>query len=148
MFAEQLMHRALIQAQKAYDLGEVPVGAIIAKDQEIIAEAHNLVESLRDPTAHAEVLAIREATKKLNNWRLQDCILCVTLEPCTMCAGAIRNSRLATLIFGASDIKAGAVGSLYDIAEETRLGPTPRIIRSVLAEKSVLLLQQFFNQRR
>jgi tRNA(adenine34) deaminase len=145
---ELLMQEALIEAEKASGLGEVPVGAVIALGGKIIARAHNLVETKKDATAHAEVLAMQEASRALGNWRLKDAVLCVTLEPCTMCIGAAKLSRIPTIIFGANDPRMGAVGSLYDIAIDNRVGPAPRIIRGVREDECRRMLSSFFEQRR
>ena len=115
------MQAALVQARAAEAHGDVPVGAVVVRDGQIIAQAHNERELTGDPTAHAEVLAIRAAASVVGNWRLDDCTLYVTLEPCAMCAGAIVNARVARLVFGASDPKAGAVRSLYEVADDPRL---------------------------
>lgn len=115
------MEIALEEAKKAMDLGEVPVGAIIVKDNKIISKAHNLKETLKDPTAHAEILAIKEAVKVLKNWRLTDCVMYVTLEPCPMCAGAILQSRLSKLCIGTFDEKTGACGSVINLVQNDNL---------------------------
>ncbi len=146
------MQLALEQGRLAASLGEVPVGAVIAragiKGLEIIASTHNLVESTHDATAHAEVLALRAAGAALGNWRLKDCIMAVTLEPCSMCIGAVKLARLGTLAFGAHDPKLGAVGSLYNLAEDPRSGPSPRIISGLAREESLQLLSDFFAEQR
>jgi len=145
------MSAALALAGRAAQLGEVPVGAVIAKlsTGEILSEAHNLVESRHDATAHAEILAIQLATKKIQNWRLTDCALCVTLEPCTMCIGAIRLARLPLIVFGAADERMGACGSLYDLSQDARWGTKPpRLIGSVMENESRALLDQFFRSLR
>lgn len=142
------MSRAITQAQMAARMGEVPVGAVIACNDQIIAEAHNLVESSKSATAHAEVRVIEAASKHLGRWRLEDCTLCVTLEPCTMCIGAVRLSRLGTIIFGAADSRLGAVGTLYDLSQDSRLGPLPRVIRDVETQACTELLRTFFNSLR
>ena len=151
--AEQIslgMNAALEQAQAAALRSEVPVGAAVlsynkgVSDAELISQSGNRVEELNDATAHAEVLVIRAAAQRKNNWRLDDCALFVTLEPCTMCIGAIRNARVGALVFGASDARAGAAGSLYDISLDTRLGSVPRVISGVNAEECAQLLKDFF----
>ena len=142
------MSRALAQAELAAKLGEVPVGAVIAHQGQIIAEAHNEIETAKSATAHAEMLAIERASKTLGRWRLDDCTLCVTLEPCTMCIGATRLSRVGTLVFGASDSRLGAVGTLYDLAQDPRLGPLPRVIREVESAACGALLKTFFESLR
>jgi tRNA(adenine34) deaminase len=114
------MREALAEAQKAYQLDEVPIGAVVVKNGEVIGRGHNLRESKKDPTLHAEIIAIRQAAAVLGGWRLTDCDLYVTIEPCPMCAGAILQARIRRLIFGARDPKAGCAGSLYNLLEDTR----------------------------
>jgi len=151
-FIEQLMLCALEQAHIAVECGEVPVGAAIGQvvegDLRVVAEAHNLVEKESNSTKHAEIIAIERASKVLNNWRLEDCFLCVTLEPCTMCAGAIRLARLPLIVFGASDTKMGAFGSLYDLSSDQRLGHTPRVISGIYEKECASLLKNFFSRVR
>ncbi|MBI1367475.1 MAG: hypothetical protein GC162_02350 [Planctomycetes bacterium] len=143
-----MMQRAIELAKDAVVVDEVPVGAVIYRGEEILAEAHNLRESHTDPTAHAEILALRQAARVLGEWRLNECSLAVTLEPCTMCAGAIVNARVGRLIYGASDPKAGAVESLYQICDDRRLNHRPEVICGVLAPQCRGLLRDFFKQRR
>jgi tRNA(adenine34) deaminase len=143
-----MMRRAIEIAKVGWAREEVPVGAVIFRDGIILAEAHNLREVDRDPTAHAEILALREASKKLGEWRLNDCTLVVTLEPCTMCAGAIVNARVGRLVYGASDPKAGAIESLYQVCDDQRLNHRPQIICGVLAPECRGLLRDFFKERR
>lgn len=143
-----MMHAALEQASLAMHQGEVPVGAIISENHQIITRAFNKTEQLQDPCAHAEILAIRQAAQIKNNWRLDDAILYVTLEPCTMCAGAIRAARIKTVIYGATDSKLGACGSLYDVLEDARLGSAPRVIKGVLEDKCQNILSEFFKRLR
>ena len=138
------MQEALIEAQKAAALGEVPVGAVIAHNGSIIARAHNLTESETDATGHAEILAIRAASKVIGNWRLSEATLVVTLEPCTMCAGAIKLSRVSTVVFGTLDPRAGGMGSLYDVSADTRTGPPPRVVTGVCEETCRKILKDFF----
>ena len=145
---KSFMRIALEEARVGFEAGEVPVGALVVKDGEVISKAHNQVEDNDDPTGHAEVLAIRRAAEKLGDWRLNYCHLYVTLEPCTMCIGAIRQSRIGALIFGATDDRLGACGSLYDLSEDQRLGPTPRVVRGVLAEECGSILSDFFKSKR
>lgn len=145
---ERLMTEALKEASQAATQGEVPVGAVLWDGKEIIARAHNLSESLQIPSAHAEGLVIDAAAKKLKRWRLDDLTLVVTLEPCTMCAGLIRQARISTVVFGAADERAGACGSLFDILSDPRLGEPSRVIRGVMAEPSAKLLKEFFDKRR
>lgn len=143
-----MMERAIELADKAAALGEVPVGAVVYKGSKIIAEAFNLRESASDPTGHAELLAIAKAGKVLGEWRLSDCSLAVTLEPCPMCAGAIVNARLERLIYGATDPKAGACETLYRIPTDNRLNHRVKMIGGVLADRCRRQLQAFFQQRR
>lgn len=142
------MQIALKEAMKAYDLQEAPIGAIIVKDNQIIAKAYNLRETSKSPLAHAELLAIDEAAKKLGGWRLSGAAMYVTLEPCPMCAGAIYQSRISTLVYGAADPKAGAVNSLYTILNDPRLNHQVEVISGVLAEESSQLLKRFFRELR
>ncbi len=144
----QLMELALLEAEKAADAGEVPVGAVIYYQGEVIAEAHNLVETGKDSSAHAEILAIKMAAQKLGDWRLNECILAVTLEPCTMCLGAIKLARIPNLIIGLMDPARGACGSLYDLSQDSRLGPEITVISEVLADSSAELLKRFFQEKR
>jgi tRNA(adenine34) deaminase len=145
---EHFMRLALEQAQAALELGEVPVGAVIVYDQQVIAAAHNQRETLRDPTAHAEMIAITQAAEALSSWRLTDCVLYVTLEPCPMCAGAIVQSRLPTVVYGATDPKAGAVHTLYQILSDPRLNHRCEVVSQVLAGPCGAILTQFFAQQR
>ncbi len=142
------MRHALAEAQRAAAHGDVPVGAIVVHNGEVIASACNEREHLVDPTAHAEVLALRAAARHRGTWRLDECTLYVTLEPCMMCAGAIINARVGTVVFGAADLKAGAVGSLYNVAADPRLNHEPIVRHGVLAEECVILLRNFFEQKR
>ncbi|NDE68877.1 MAG: nucleoside deaminase [Microbacteriaceae bacterium] len=144
------MAEALLEAQRAAESsGDVPVGAlIISPAGEIIARAGNQKEFLNDPTAHAEVVAIREAAKALDDWRLNGCTLVVTLEPCVMCAGAIQAARLSRVVFGAWDEKVGASGSLYDLVRDKRLGTEIEVISDVLSLEVSNLLRSFFESKR
>ncbi len=142
------MEHALQHAVAAQAFGEVPVGAVIVHRERLIAAACNQREQLRDPTAHAEMLAITQAAAALNDWRLNDCVLYVTLEPCPMCAGAIIQARIPTVVYGASDPKAGAVQSLYQLLSDTRLNHRCEIISGILADRCGQLLTQFFRQQR
>ncbi|MBQ3924653.1 MAG: tRNA adenosine(34) deaminase TadA [Firmicutes bacterium] len=142
------MKTALSEAALAAAEGEVPVGAVIVKDGEILARAHNLTEKLNDPTAHAEVLAIREAASKLGWARLTGCTMYVTVEPCAMCAGAIVWARIEELVIGTMDPKAGACGSLMDIPEDERLNHRVNIRRGMLADECAGIMKDFFAQRR
>ena len=139
---------ALSEAEKARDKGEVPIGAVIVTDGRVIARGHNLRESKNDPTAHAEIIAIRKAAKKLNSWRLINSILYVTVEPCVMCIGAIVLARIPRLVFGCLDPKGGAVGSLYDISNDKRLNHMVEVRSGVMAEEAQALLKDFFKRLR
>jgi tRNA(adenine34) deaminase len=145
---EQAMQVALEQARLAAENGEVPVGAVVVHDGVIIAARHNEREATNDPTAHAEVLALRDAAQHLGRWRLDDCDLVVTLEPCVMCAGAIINARVQTLVFAATDLKAGATGSLYNVCTDPRMNHNPAVNNGVMAAESQTQLQEFFSQKR
>lgn len=142
------MRRALDEARAAADHGDVPVGAVVLRDGGVIAARHNERELTGDPTAHAEILALRDAAHSVGHWRLDECTLVVTLEPCPMCAGAIVNSRLGHLVFGAHDPKAGAAGSCFDLIDHPVLNHrTPRT-DGVLADECGQLLVEFFRARR
>jgi len=142
------MHEALTEASQAGALGEVPVGAVIVADGRIIGRGGNRRESAKDPTAHAEVLAIRQAAEAVGGWRLVDTTLYVTQEPCPMCAGAIVNARIARVVFGCPNPKAGAVRSLYNLLEDPRLNHRCEVVSGVEAEACSKLLTQFFEQLR
>jgi len=142
------MQEALKEAQIAYTKGEVPVGAVLVYQNEIIARAHNQVESLIDATCHAEILCIREGAQRLKNWRLTGCTLYTTLEPCPMCAGALISSRIDQVVWGAPDIRQGAGGSLLKILGEPHPIHTVQVTPGVLAEESSALLKQFFKDQR
>ena len=142
------MKLALHQAEQALKHGDVPIGAVVVRDEEVIAAAHNERERLQDPTAHAEILAIREAARALGSWRVLDATLYVTLEPCAMCAGAIVLARIPEVVYGAADPKAGACGSVLDVLGEPRLNHRPRVEGGVLAEQAGALLRDFFAARR
>jgi tRNA(adenine34) deaminase len=142
------MQMALDLAQEAYRAEEVPVGAVLVKDGEILATGFNQREGLQDPTAHAELLAIRTAAEALGSWRLTDTTLYVTLEPCAMCAGAMIQSRISRLVFGTWDPKAGACGSICDLTAETRFNHRVIVHSGMMAEDCRHLLQQFFQQLR
>jgi tRNA(adenine34) deaminase len=143
-----MMERAIVLAKKAAALDEVPVGAVVYRGREIIAEGYNLREKTQDPVAHAELLAISEAGRKLGEWRLNDCTLAVTLEPCPMCAGAMVNARLGRVIYGASDPKAGACRTLFHIPNDKRLNHDVKVIPGVLADRCAQLLKDFFKAKR
>jgi tRNA(adenine34) deaminase len=142
------MRMALDEAMAAGDAGEVPIGAVVVCDSAVIARAHNQRENDRDPTAHAELLAIRAAAGALGRWRLSDCTVYVTLEPCPMCAGAMQQARIARLVYGAPDPKAGAVGTLYDLSDDERLNHRFDVSSGILAEESAALLKAFFGRLR
>jgi tRNA(adenine34) deaminase len=145
---EQWMRRALKLAQRAQDLGEVPVGALLVRGDELVAEGWNQPVASHDPSAHAEMVVIREAARLTRNYRLTGLTLYVTLEPCVMCAGAIIHARLARLVFGAPDPKAGAVNSVYDLISQPRLNHKPEWTGGVLAEECGAILTNFFRARR
>lgn len=142
------MDRALAAARRALAHDDVPVGAVVVRDGAVLAEAHNRREIDQDPTAHAEILALRAAAAELGSWRLDGCTLYVTLEPCTMCAGAMVLARLPELVFGAEDPKAGAVGSLYDVARDARLNHRVEVTAGVMADECGMVLREFFKWRR
>ena len=142
---EGFMNEALTEARRASAMGEVPVGAIAVRSGEIIARGHNLRESGLDPTAHAEMRAIKDASIELSAWRLTGVTLYVTLEPCLMCMGAILQARLPKLVYAAADPKAGACGSLYDVSNDLRLNHRVDVTRGVCADEASMLLKDFFN---
>jgi tRNA(adenine34) deaminase len=142
------MRLALAEARQAFEEDEVPVGAVIVHQGRVIAAAHNQREMLNDPTAHAEMVAITQAAESLGAWRLLECTLYVTLEPCPMCAGAIVQARLPTLVYGTTDPKAGACHTLYQITSDPRLNHQTTVLGGVLADESRAILQDFFVQRR
>ena len=144
----ELMGLALEEAKAAVAHGDVPVGAIVMIDGEVVASRHNEREQLGDPTAHAEVLALRDAATKVGSWRLESATLVVTLEPCPMCAGAALNARVARIVFGAADPKAGAAGTLYCLASDPRLNHESEVVRDVRADECGALLIEFFASRR
>ncbi len=145
---EQYMELALRQAEDAANCGEVPIGAVLVKDDIVLAAERNRREELKDATAHAEMLAIRRACELLGGWRLSGCTLYVTLEPCPMCAGAMIQARIDRLVFGANDPKGGAAGTLYDIVRDQRLNHRLEVSSGILEEECAVLLQQFFRERR
>jgi tRNA(adenine34) deaminase len=142
------MREALAEAERGQAAGEVPVGAVVVADGAIVGRAHNAPVALSDPTAHAEVLALRDAARKLGNYRLPGATLYVTLEPCAMCAGAIVLGRVPRVVYGAPDPKAGAAGSVLDVLAEPRLNHRPDVAGGLLAEESAALLREFFASRR
>ena len=145
---EFFMRSALQQAERALGEDEVPVGAVIVRNERIIAAAHNQREQLRDPTAHAEMIAITQAAEAVGGWRLLECTLYVTLEPCPMCAGALVLSRMGKIYYGADDPNAGACGTVFDIVQEEKLLHRVPVVKGVLGEESALLLKGFFQARR
>ncbi|MNO92774.1 tRNA-specific adenosine deaminase [compost metagenome] len=145
---EHWMHEAIKEAKKAEDIGEVPIGAVIVLGDEIVGRGHNLRESSRDGTAHAEILAIREASETIEAWRLLHCRLYVTLEPCPMCAGAIVQCRVPFVVYGAPDPKAGCAGTLMNLLQEPRFNHRTEVISGVLQEECASLLTEFFRKLR
>ena len=145
---EQAMQVALQQAHLASESGDVPVGAVVVHEGQIITARHNEREATGDPTAHAEILALRDAATALGRWRLQDCTLVVTLEPCVMCAGALINARVETLVYATADLKGGATSSLYNVCSDPRLNHNPTVVHGVGERESSELLKQFFENIR
>ena len=148
MTHEEAMRIALEEAKLAAAKGDVPVGAVVLHNGEIIAQRHNEREASNDPTAHAEVLALQDASKRLNDWRLSECTLVVTLEPCVMCAGATQSARIGRLVYGAANFEAGATATLYNVMSDPRLGHNPPVEHGVLADESAALLKEFFASKR
>lgn len=142
------MHQALSQAHNAWALGEVPVGALVVKDGQVIATGFNQPIGTHDPTAHAEIMALRAAASILGNYRLPGCELYVTLEPCAMCAGAMMHARLARVIFGAADPKTGACGSIVNLFQQEKLNHHTEVVGGVMAQECGMLLKEFFAARR
>jgi tRNA(adenine34) deaminase len=145
---EYFMRLALREAASALDHDDVPIGAVIVKDGEVIATGHNERELRADPTAHAELIALREAARALGSWRVLDSVMYVTLEPCAMCAGAIVQARVPRVVFGAWDPKAGAAGSVLDVLDTPQLNHRPQVQAGLLAEESAEMLRDFFASRR
>ncbi len=145
---EKMMKHAIREAQKAFAKDEVPVGAVLVKDGKIIARGHNNRESSFDPTGHAEIIAIRKAAKKLGTWHLEDTTLYVTIEPCSMCAGATIWSRIGRVVYGASEPKGGALGSSFNLFEQQNLNHYPRLTGGVLKEECATLMSDFFQTKR
>jgi tRNA(adenine34) deaminase len=146
---EPAMRAALAEAEAAVATGDVPVGAVVLDDAgTIVARGRNRREAAGDPTAHAELEVIRAAARAVGGWRLDGLTLVVTLEPCTMCAGAVTSARLSRLVFGAADPRAGAVGSMCDVVRDQRLTPVPEVIGGVLADECLVVLRRFFAERR
>lgn len=142
------MQMALEQAQKAFSRGEVPVGAVLVREGRVLAAARNRCEKLKDPTAHAEILVLREAGQVLGGWRLTGCTLYVTLEPCPMCAGALVQARIERLVYGAADLKSGACDTLYNIVQDKRLNHRLAVTAGVMGAECAALLREFFYSRR
>jgi tRNA(adenine34) deaminase len=145
---DHFMRLALQEAERALAEDEVPVGAVIVHEEHVIASAHNQREQLRDPTAHAEMIAITQAADAMGSWRLDDCTLYVTLEPCPMCAGAIIQARIPWVVYGAADPKAGAVHTLYQLLADPRLNHRCQTVSGVLADHCGAVLSEFFRQKR
>ena len=145
---EDYMRAAIALARQAWETGEVPVGAVVVKDGEIVGRGFNAPISRHDPTAHAEIMALRDAAARLGNYRLPGCSLYVNIEPCAMCAGAIIHARIARVVYGAADLKTGACGSVTDLFGEARLNYHAVVISGVLAEEGGALLSGFFAERR
>lgn len=145
---EKFMLEALKEADKSAALDEVPVGAIIVRDNKIIARGHNLREKSKDPTSHAEIVAIRKACKKLNSWRLEDCTMYVTIEPCSMCAGTLLWTRIKRIVYGAKDPKGGAICSSFSLFEVKNINHHPEILGGVLEERCSSKMTSFFKSKR
>jgi tRNA(adenine34) deaminase len=145
---KSFMLLALKEAKKAQTFGEVPVGAIIVKDNKVLAKGFNRCITDNDPTAHAEIVALRKAAKKLNNYRLNDCEIYVTIEPCAMCAGALVNARIARIFYGADDIKAGGCKSVFKITNNRKLNHRIEVCGEILKDKCASIIKKFFEQKR
>jgi tRNA(adenine34) deaminase len=145
---ENYMRQAIELAEGAGEHGDVPIGAVVVRREEVIGAAGNERELRADPTAHAELLALRQAAERLGGWRIEEATIYVTLEPCPMCAGAIVLARVARVVYGASDPKAGAAGSVLDVLSEPALNHNPQVSRGILAEECGALLSSFFSSRR
>ena len=148
MTDETFMKAALKEAERAFEKDDCPIGAVIIKNGQIVARAHNQVELLKDPTAHAEIIAITQAANTIGEERLLDTTMYVTLEPCAMCAGAMVLARIKRLVFGATDPKAGACGTLYNITQDERLNHRLEVVSGIMAAESLSLLQEFFRRLR
>ena len=145
---EHFMKIALKEAEKAREIDEVPIGAVIVKDNRVIARGHNLRESKKDPLGHAELVAIKRASKKIGDWQLVDCTLYVTLEPCIMCGGAIIQSRIKTVVYGADDPKGGAFGSSINVLDANNINHKPQIKRCILKEECSQIIKNYFKSKR
>lgn len=145
---ETYMRVALEEARLAFEEDEIPIGAVVVCDGRIIARAHNMREQLCDPTAHAEILAMRNAARYLGGWRLHRCDLYVTIEPCPMCAGAIVQARLNSLIYGAADMKAGCCGTVYNLLDEARFNHRVPVTKGILRDECAEIMSEFFRRKR
>ncbi len=145
---EKYMKEALKQAKVAGLLDEVPVGCVIVKDNKIIAKGYNKRETLKDPSAHAEIVAVRKATKKLGDWQLVDCTIYVTIEPCIMCAGAIIQSRISKVVYGATDMRGGAFGTSINVLDAQNINHHPQIIGGVLKDECTGIIKNYFKSKR
>lgn len=145
---EKYMSLALEEAKIAFKKDEVPVGAVVVKNDEVVGRGYNQRETLQCPTAHAEILAVNDAARHLKTWRLHDCVVYVTMEPCAMCAGALVLSRVATVVFSIRDPKGGACGTVFNVADEPKLNHSIQIIDGICAEESLHLIQSFFREKR
>lgn len=145
---EEYMRMALCEARAAYEEDEVPIGAVVIRNGEVVSKAHNLRETINDPTAHAEIVAIREASRILGTWRLTDCELYVTIEPCPMCAGAIVQSRIRRLIYGAQDPKAGACGTIMNIVQNQFLNHRVEVMAGILEDECSAIMKEYFKNKR
>ncbi|ADQ13810.1 tRNA adenosine(34) deaminase TadA [Halanaerobium hydrogeniformans] len=147
-FDQKYMQMALAEARKAYQRAEVPIGAVVVCDDRVVGRGFNLREQTQDPTSHAEIIALKEAAKEQASWRLEDCQLYVTLEPCPMCAGAILQSRIKRLVYAAADPKAGAVKSLYQLLGDDRFNHQVEVVSGVMEAEAAQLLKDFFRELR
>ena len=145
---KKFMDLAFEEAKKALEKKEVPIGAVVIKDDKVIGRGYNLKEEIQDPTAHAEMIAIRQAAEYTGSWRLENCEIYVTLEPCPMCVGAMLQARIDRLVFGAYDKRGGAVGSLYDLSDDSRFNHTIKVKSGFMKEKSSKMLKKFFKSLR
>jgi tRNA(adenine34) deaminase len=148
MTDKQWMREALLEAQKAFEENEVPVGVVVVHNNKIVGRGHNQTEKLKDPTAHAEIIALSAAANYLNNWRLTETSVYITLEPCLMCSGALILSRIKRLIFGTYDEKFGACGSVYNIPQDNLFNHTFEVVPGIFSEESRILLRDFFLKQR
>ncbi len=145
---EDYMQLALAEARKAAAVGEIPIGAVLVYEGEVVAAAHNMREAWQDGTAHAEIIVIREACRKLGRWRLSGCTLYVTVEPCPMCSGAVVNSRVDTVVYGCPDVKAGGAESIFNIIANPNLNHCARVISGICEEECAQVMKDFFKKRR